>query len=133
MKIAGNDSSPTYVCSLALAGGAGQTTVWTGLLNPAGCDVQITRAWIRVTTASTGASTVDVGIGATIATAGDTLLDGISLASTGFKDSFNDTDNGTNGVAKPQVWAAGEYVTVGEASGDVAGLVGTLYIEYTYL
>lgn len=86
------------------------------------------RAWIQVETASSGSCTLDVGIGATATTSGDTLLDGISVASTGIKDSADGTDNGTNGVAKPQHAAAGSYVTATVASGDADGFVGTLHI-----
>jgi hypothetical protein len=132
MKIAGNDSSPVYVKELAITGGPSTTGVWTALANPAGVELMILRAYLRITTASTGASTLDIGIGATSTTASDVLLDGISGASTGVFDSMDGTDNGTNGVAKPQVWGSTAYVTVKEASGDVDGLVATLYVEYTY-
>ena len=92
------------------------------------------RAYIRVTTASTGASTADIGIHASSATTNaDNLLDGISLAATGIFDSADGTDNGTNGVAKPQVWPAAGFINIGEASGDVAGFAGSLYVEYSYL
>lgn len=132
MKIAGNDSSPVYVKELAITGGASSANVFASLLNPAGVELMITRAWLRITTASTGASTLDIGPAADATTANDTLLDGLSAAATGIFDSQNDTDNGTNGSAKPLVWAAGGSVTVKEASGDVAGLVATLYVQYTY-
>lgn len=132
-KIAGNNSSPVYVAVLDITGGSADSNVFEALLNPAGCDVMILRAYLRITTQSTGASTLDIGIGSTSTTAGDTIIDGLSGASAGIFDSFNDTDNGTNGLAKPQVWTEGYYVTVKEASGDVDGLVAKLYIEYTYL
>lgn len=86
------------------------------------------RAWIEVETASTGACTLDVGIAANATTSSDVLLDGISVASTGVKDSANDTDNGTNGVAKPQHATAGQYVTATVASGNANGLVATIHI-----
>lgn len=137
-KIAGNGSSPVYVHELSISSAAAVATgVYTSIKNSdasfAGADLIVLRAWIRVTTGSTGASTVDIGITATSATtASDVLFDAISLATPGFFDSADGTDNGTNGVAKPQLWAKDSWITVAEASGDIAGVVGTLYIEYTY-
>lgn len=131
---AGNNSASVYTAKLNIPVQSALSGVFASLGNPAGVDLLVTRAYIRVTTASTGASTVDIGIHASSAsTNADNLLDGISLAATGIFDSANDTDNGSNGVAKPQVWAAAGYINVGEASGDVAGFAGDLYVEYTYL
>lgn len=119
---------------LAVTGGAADANVFEAVLNPAGVDVMILRAYLRTTAVATAAATLDIGIGSTSTTAGDTLFDGLDVnAAIGIFDSMDGTDNGTNGVAKPQVWTAGYYVTVKEASGNVDGLVGTLYIEYTYL
>ncbi len=118
---------------LAITGGASDANVFEAMANPAGVDIMVLRAWLRITTASTGAATLDIGIATGATTASDVLFDGLSAAATGIFDSMDGTDNGTNGVAKPQVWASGSFVTVKEASGDVAGLVGTLYVEFTYL
>lgn len=131
---AGNNSAPVHLHKLVIPVQSALTGVFASLPNPAGIDLFVHRAYIRVTTASTGASTADIGIHASSATTNaDNLLDGISLASTGIFDSQDGTDNGTNGVAKPQVWAAAGFINVGEASGDVAGFAGTLYVEYSYL
>jgi hypothetical protein len=87
----------------------------------------ITRIGIDITTASTGASTIDYGIGTTATTSNDTLMDGLSGAATGF---FDNTKNiGTNGVGVKKL-AAGSYVTGSQASGDTTGLVGNIIIEY---
>lgn len=133
MKIAGNDSAPVYVKELAITGGSADANVFEALANPTGVDVMVLRAYLRITTASSGASTLDIGIAADAVTASDVLIDGLSGAATGIFDSADGTDNGTNGVAKPQVWASTSYITVKEASGNVDGLVATLYVEYTYL
>lgn len=132
-KTAGNDSSPVYVKELAIAGASGSANVFTSLANPAQETIWVLRAWLRTTVVATAAATLDIGIAADSTTASDVLFDGLDVnTAIGIFDSHNDTDNGTNGVAKPQLMTASQYVTVKEASGNVDGLVGTLYIEYTY-
>lgn len=131
---AGNNSAPVYVVTLDVAGASGSTGVFASLANPAGVNLIVTRAWLNVTTVATAAATVDIGIHASSAsTNADNLIDGKDVnAATGIFDSQDGTDNGTNGVAKPQAWAAAGYINVGEASGNVDGLVAKLYVEYTY-
>lgn len=119
------------VATLALVGNDLATAVQSWA-NPESGAILVERAVADITTASTGASTLNVGITAVSATtASDTLLDGISGTPAAVFDSVNDTDNGTNGVAKVQKLAEGGWVTVSEASGAAEGLVGTLYIYYT--
>jgi hypothetical protein len=121
------------VATLALVGNDLATAVrsWR---NPEAGAILVERAVANITTASTGASTLNVGITTVSATTGsDTLLDGISGAAVAVFDSVNDTDNGTNGVAKVQRLASGGWVTVAEATGAAEGLVGTLYIYYTVI
>lgn len=103
--------------------------VISSTVNPEGVDVYITRALFVIDEASTGASTLDIGVDADDDTSDDRLFDGLSGASTGVFDNHNDTHNGTNGLTS-LTWAAGEYLTVAEASGDVTGLEGRLLIEY---
>jgi hypothetical protein len=87
----------------------------------------VTRVLLDITTASTGASTVDIGVATASTTSNDTLIDGLSGAATGL---FDNTENGgTNGVGAKKL-AAGSYVTGSQATGDTAGLVGSVFIEY---
>ncbi len=90
----------------------------------------ITRAVLNITTASTGASTIDVGVTATTATtSSDTLLDGVSGTPAAVFDSADaGLDTGANDMA--QAIASGSWVTMDEASGDTTGLVGTLFIWF---
>lgn len=111
----------------------GGTALHAGVLSfvaPAALVVQ--RVFLDVTTKSSAASTVNVGNTAVNATTlSDTLLDGIdSGTGTGCWDNL--ISYGTNGKASQRV-GAGEWVTIGEASGNVAGLVATLYVEYVEL
>lgn len=95
---------------------------------PGAAGTWVHRAWINVATASTGACTVDLGIAANATTSSDVLIDGISVNSTGVKDSADGTDNGSNGIAKPQLATATQYITATVASGDANGLVATLHV-----
>ena len=98
--------------------------------NPEAVAIIVLREWLDITTQSTGASTIDSGVTPTSATtSSDTLLDGVSGAAVAVFDSMNAAlDSGAN--AKAQKLAAGKWVTIAEASGDVTGLVANLYIEY---
>jgi len=114
----------------AIAGAALQAGVlnWA---NPEGVGIIVQRALLNVTTASTGAATVDVGVTAVSATTeSDTLLDGVDVnAAVALFDSMNAAlDSGAN--AKAQTLAAGKWVTVKSKSGDTTGMVATLYVQY---
>ena len=127
-RYSGNNESGVYSYELDISQA---TAVATGsLANPFGSDVLILAATVRVTTASTGASTVDIGIGAAATTVNDGLLDGLSLATLGLYT--NAEDAGTNGE-QTMVWGTNQFLNVAEASGDVAGVVGKLFVQYTYL
>jgi hypothetical protein len=86
---------------------------------------------LDITTASSGASTIDAGLTAVSATTvSDSLLDGVSGASIAVFDSRDPTlDSGAN--AKAQKLAAGKWITWNDVTGDATGLVGVAYIYYT--
>jgi hypothetical protein len=130
-RYSGNNESGTYAYELDISQAAAVATgVYRSLANPFGSDVLIKDITIRVTTASTGASTVDIGVGAAATTVNDGLIDGLSLATLGLYT--NAEDAGTNGE-QTMVWGANQFLNVAEASGDVAGVVGKIYIGYIYL
>lgn len=96
--------------------------------NPEGASILVQRTLLNVTTQSTGAGTVSIGTTATSATTSSAnLLDTLSVAAAGLFDNI--TDKGTNGKSR-QSLAAGKWVTIASASGDVTGMVANLYIEY---
>jgi hypothetical protein len=104
-------------------------TVTTGgavaaVANPLGIDLIVTRAILNVTTQSTGAATVDIGVATNGTTSADNLLDGKTVAAAGLFDNLVAADAGTNGKTI-KTWSASQYVTA-TASATVAGLVGTL-------
>jgi hypothetical protein len=111
------------VYKLAFTAGDGSGVI-AEAANPFGFDVIITNAVLDITTQSTGASTLDVGVAATD-TANDTLIDGVSGAAAGrFDNVKNAGTNGRSGV----LWASDTFLTIAEASGDVTAIVGNLYV-----
>jgi hypothetical protein len=112
----------------AIHAGTGGVVAWQ---NPEAVAILITRVLLDLTTVSTGACTLDIGITtASATTTSDTLLDGIDANSAvGLFDQMNAAlDTGTNAFA--QKLASGKWVTIDEKTGDATGLVGTLYIQY---
>jgi len=113
----------SIVESLAAAETAGGVVA---IANPFGVAVIVTDAILGVTTESTAASTVDVGIAANATTSADNLIDGCDVGTAaGLFD--NRVQNGTNGGM--QAWGTTEYLTISKASGSVAGIVGKIYIK----
>lgn len=86
---------------------------------------------IDVTTASSGACTLDCGPAANATTLNDTLIDGLSVATAGLYNSAD--QKGTNGRLFRKVDEKGgtaSFITGSVASGASAGLVGFAYILY---
>jgi hypothetical protein len=110
--------------ALAAVDTAGGVFAWA---NPEGVPIIITRVVLDVTTQSTGACTVDVGVAANGTTLNDGLIDGVSVAAAGLVDNLDNA--GTNGRARQKV-TAGQFVTGSVASGASAGLVGSAYVFY---
>jgi hypothetical protein len=112
---------------LAITGGSGSTGVFASAANPFGYDVIITNAVLRITTQSTGASTLDIGVGANATTSNDGLFDGLSAAAAGLFSNALAANLGTNG-RPAQVWTSSTFLNVAEASGDVAALAAVLFV-----
>jgi len=127
---AANDIRAFKVRKVALAAvdTAGGVFAWQNTEDSA---VLVHRVLLDVTTQTSGACTVDVGMTATNATtSADNLIDGLSLATAGLYDNIE--DQGTNGTSRQKV-AAGKWITGSKASGATAGLVGNAYIVYSSL
>lgn len=115
----------TFNIKIAVAGTADHNGVFASLLNPLGETLVILNAVLYVSTASTGACTVDIGVAADATTSNDTLIDGLSTAATG---SFGGAvSGGTNGV-NVKTWGATSYVNCADASGDPTGLIGSIIL-----
>lgn len=112
---------------LAITGASGSTGVFASLANPFGYTVTITNAVLRITTQSSGACTLDIGVGANATTSNDGLFDGLSGAAAGVFSNALAANLGTNG--KPaQDWTASTFLNVAEASGNVDALVAVLIV-----
>lgn len=110
--------------ALAAVRTAGGVLGWT---NPTGGSIIVTEIILDVTTASSGASTIDCGIATNATTLNDTLIDGVSGAAIAVLDSVE--DQGTNGAGATKATTT-QAVTCSEASGDVTGIAGFAYIFY---
>jgi hypothetical protein len=111
---------------------AGGVLAWA---NPESATILIQRVFINITTKSSAASTVDIGVAANGTTLNDTMFDGIDAGTgIGIYDNLNATDiAGANAVPKVNIMTSGQYLTASKASGACAGLVGFAYIEYIRL
>lgn len=103
---------------------SGQAFTWQ---NPLGADVYIKDVVVDVTTQATGAATMDVGIAATV-TSSDTIFDGVDVGTAPILTNATTGNFGTNGLLVRK--CATDYYITGTASADLAGLVGTVSIEY---
>lgn len=112
--------------ALGVADTGGGVFAWA---NPESVSIVIERIVIDVTTASTGACTIDVGTTAVSATTlSDNLIDGLDT-NTAIGTFDNITDKGSNGKSRQKL-ASGKWVTASRASGAAAGTAGFAYIHY---
>lgn len=103
---------------------SGQVLAWA---NPEGQSILVLGLFLDITTASSGACTLDIGVAADAVTSNDSLIDGASAAAAGVLNSASNA--GTNGRMSRKVTSS-QYVTFSVASGDANGLVADAYIEY---
>lgn len=127
-KIGGTANRNVKIAKVALTA----TTATTGgavmsWQNPENVAIIIHRFEIDVTTKSSGASNLTVGVGTGATTSYDNLIDTYAIGGTE-KVVDNLTDGGSNGK-KVQKCAAASYVTA-TGSASTAGLVATAYIHY---
>ena len=108
---------------VAVTGGA-----IASVANPEGVPLVITDVKILVTTPSTGAATLAVGIAATATTSDNDMIDGLDINAAGAGTAYHGmTALAAKGAA--QVWGATGYVTAtGDA--DTTGFAGKLYVQY---
>jgi hypothetical protein len=113
-----------------ISGSTATSGIVLAVPNPEGMVVLVDRAMLYVRTASSGASTLDIGVAANATTSSDNLIDGRSGAVVGLYDNI--TDGGTNGKSR-QLLQSGGYVTVTVASGNITGLVADVFVTYNLL
>jgi hypothetical protein len=96
--------------------------------NPEGVPVVITDVKILVTTPSTGAATISVGIAAAATTSDNDMIDALDINGAAAGSAYHGmTALAAKGAA--QVWGATQYVTA-TGSADTTGFVGKLYVQY---
>lgn len=116
----------TVKVALAAADTAGGVFAWA---NPMGATIHILSVEVDVTTVSTGACSLDIGVANDGTTLSDTIIDGASTATTA-RVIDNIKDAGTNGTSV-QRCSSTQYVTGSVVGGGAsAGLVGFAYITY---
>lgn len=115
----------TVRVALAAADTAGGVLAWA---NPMGASIIVTRVVFDVTTAATGACTLDVGVASGATTSSDTAMDGLDVNSA--TGTFDNIENqGTNGKSALKMTSS-QYLTASKASGAAAGLAGYAYITF---
>lgn len=91
--------------------------------NTFGSDLVVDRVIILITTASTLASSIDIGVAADGVTSANNLLDGIDGTSLGATDNIRSMDDGSSGRSV-MLWQSGEFINGSLDIGATAGLVG---------
>lgn len=105
----------------ATGGGVGS------IINPEGALIHIVRTFWMITTGSTGAANLNVGIGVAATTDASDLISALDAAVAG---TFNGIAQVTTAkTAAGLAWGATSYLNF-TGSATTAGLVGTFYVEY---
>ena len=118
--------------SIALTGVTATSNGGIGaVINQEGVDVLITRCFLHVGTASTGAANLSCGIGATATTSSTDIISGLAVngVSGNYYNGQAQQVTAKTQVSAPATWSAGKYI-VFTGSADTTGLVGTLFVEY---
>ena len=129
-------ASCVSVLKVAVTGSTTTATATFSIANPFSGGAIIKNAYFLVTAASTGAATVDIGIGAAATTGNDSIIDGATVngvSANTVLSAQNATDAGTNGVGKTATagkglyWSSSQFVTF-QNKADTTGMTGTLYV-----
>lgn len=92
--------------------------------NTFGSDLVVDRVIILITTASTLASSIDIGVAADGVTSANNLLDGIDGTSLGAADNIKSMfEDGSSGRSV-MLWRSGEFINASRATGATAGIIG---------
>ena len=89
--------------------------------NDMGTDLVVLRLVLQVTTGTSGACTLDVGIASDGSTSAADLIDGVDVADAGIFDNIQ--DRGTGGQSRLR-WASGSFVNASMKTGAAAGIGG---------
>lgn len=131
------DAAQTGWLKIHILGNAVAAGLVGEVYNPEGVLLQIVRGVLYVTTASTAASTYNIGVAATGVDASD-LVSGLDMQATTAGTAWQvvGQDLASEGAAttpKGLLWPATSYVTVTSAAFASTGLVADLYLQYIRL
>lgn len=118
------DGSIIYKGSMTAVTGTTANGVFS-LTNPTGEPIIVEDVWFDITTGSSGAALIDVGMTNNGTASNDTLLDGVVSSLVKLRSMV--VDKGTNGGIRK---VTGTQVIGGTATATLAGLVGTYAIKY---
>ncbi len=96
-----------------------------------GLPIVVTRVTLAVTTKSTGAATLDIGVATNGTTAADNLIDGADIGTNSAVAFDNITDISTNGTSRQYMSGTQSLTVTGLA--DSSGFIGALCIEFLKL
>ena len=128
------DAAQTGWLKIHIVGNATAAGLVGQVLNPEGVQVQITDSFIYLSSASTAASTYNIGVAADGVDASD-LVSALAMNTTGVfavigKDLASEAAATT---PKGLLWPATSYITVTSAAQASTGLVADLYVRYIRL
>lgn len=131
------DAAQTGWLKIHILGNATAAGLVGEVLNPEGVLLQIVRGVLYVTTASTAASTYNIGVAATGVDNAD-LVSAMDMNAVGDGTAWQvvGQDLASEGAAttpKGLLWPADEYLTITSAAAASTGLVADLYLQYIRL
>lgn len=96
--------------------------------NPEGVTLVPVQSVLYITTASTGAANISIGIGATATTSATDIINALAINGVSAPLAYNGQVLDAK-TALPAVWTTSTYLTV-TGSADSSGFVGKLYVQY---
>lgn len=102
------------------------------IANPEGVDVFVLRSYLYVSTASTGAANINVGIGAAATTDASDIISALAINGSITGKLYNgNTIQGTTKteVTAPAVWDSAQFLNF-TGSATSVGFVGKFFVEY---
>ena len=130
------DAAQTGYLKIHILGNATAAGAVGEVLNPEGVLLQITDAFLYISTASTAAATFNIGIGATGADASD-IMSAFAMNQTAGTVWWGIEKNAASEAAATTpdglLWAATSYLTVTSAAYASTDLVADLFVKYIRL
>jgi hypothetical protein len=131
------DAAQTGWLKIHILGNATAAGLVGQVLNPEGVLLQITEAYLYISTASTAASTFNIGITATSGADASDMMSAFAMNQTAGTVWWVIEQNAASEAAATTpdglLWAATSYLTVTSAAYASTGLVADLFVKYIRL